>query len=329
MCHYKHLTLEERELLLKYTSMGYSLTETAAEMCRSKSTISRELKRNSIAKGYLPSAAQKKYRDRRRTCRPRKKLSDPELYAYVKARFLEDQWSPEEIDGRLKYENSQFSISYSTIYRAIYAHMFDDEKLSHGARGVIRRLRHKGKSRHTKGYTERRGKIQISHPLDERPDMANSRSRIGDWEADTMVGIKGKACLVTLVDRKSRYLVGGKAAGKRSRPVADVMIKTLKGLPLETITPDRGKEFSSHADVTKALDEVQFYFPKPYHSWERGTNENTNGLLREYFPKSRDISDISETYIQEMFNKLNRRPRKCLGYKTPFEVFHSVSLHMT
>ena len=98
---------------------------------------------------------------------------------------------------------------------------------------------------------------------------------------------------------------------------------------LKTITPDRGKEFSTHADVTEALDKVQFYFPKPYHSWERGTNENTNGLLREYFPKNRDFSDISDTFIQEMFDKLNKRPRKCLGYRTPYEVFYSTSLHLT
>lgn len=329
MCHYKHLTLEDREKLLKYQAKGYSITAIAKELGRDKSTISRELKRNTTKGEYLPLAAQKKYEKRRHACRPRKKLSDPALYAYVKARFLEDQWSPEEIEGRLKYENSALKISYSTIYRAIYSKMFDEKGLSHGNRGAVRKLRHRGKSRHKKGYVERRGKIQISHPIEERPEEANNRSRIGDWEADTVAGVTGKACLVTLVDRKSRFLVGGKASIKKAKPVADVMISALKGLPLETITPDRGKEFTTHADVTEALDKVQFYFPKPYHSWERGTNENTNGLLREYFPKNRDISDISDNYIQDMFNKLNKRPRKCLGFRTPFEVFYSVSLHLT
>ena len=148
------------------------------------------------------------------------------------------------------------------------------------------------------------------------------------WEGDTVAGVKGKACLVTLVDRKSRYLVGGKADAKKADAVNAVMIQALQNEPLRSITPDRGKEFAKHAEVTAALDQVQFYFPLPHHPWERGTNENTNGLLREYFPKGKDLSDIPDSYIQKKFDELNKRPRKCLGYRTPFEVYHSKVLHL-
>lgn len=329
MNHHKHLTLEDREKILKYHSMGYSLSRIAEILCSNKSTISRELNRNSDKDGYFPNRAENKYLSRRQKCRPKKLLEDSELYAYVKDKFLNEQWSPEKIDGRLKLEKSKWSISYSTIYRAIYDRMFDEPHLSSGNRGAIRKLRHRGKSRHTKGYVERRGQIVISHDIDERPAVANERSRLGDWEGDTVAGITGKACLVTLVDRKSRFLIGGKASEKKAEQVNKVMIASLKGQPCETITPDRGKEFAKHTVVTEALEKVQFYFPKPHHPWQRGTNENTNGLLREYFPKGRDLTDVSEEYIQKMYDKLNKRPRKCLGYKTPYEVYYSTVLQLT
>ena len=242
-------------------------------------------------------------------------MEDSELYAYVKDKFLNEQWSPEEIDGRLKLEKSKWSTSYSTIYRAIYDRMFDEPHLSSGNRGAIRKLRHRGKSRHTKGYVERRGQIVISHDIDERPAVANERSRLGDWEGDTVAGITGKACLVTLVDRKSRFLIGGKASEKKAEQVNKVMIASLKGQPCETITPDRGKEFAKHTVVTEALEKVQFYFPKPHHPWQRGTNENTNGLLREYFPKGRDLTDVSEEYIQKCMTSLIRDLENVLDIK--------------
>ncbi len=255
-------------------------------------------------------------------------LDDPVIYHYVAERFLEEQWSPEEIQGRLILEKAKFKISYATIYRAIYDGMFNEPNLSHGNRGAIRKLRHRGKSRHTKDYVEKRGKIQISHEIDERPEAANKRSRLGDWEGDTVAGVTGKACLVTLVDRKSRYLVRGKAAIKKADEVNQVIIDSLRGQPLESITPDRGKEFSKHTKVTEELDEVQFYFPRPHHPWQRGTNENTNGLLREYFPKGKDLTAVEDEYIKQVFDKLNKRPRKCLGFKTPYEIYHDTELHL-
>ncbi|MDD5793014.1 MAG: IS30 family transposase [Erysipelotrichaceae bacterium] len=171
-------------------------------------------------------------------------------------------------------------------------------------------------------------KIQISNELKDRPEEANNRLRLGDWEGDTVAVAKGKACLVTYVDRRSRFLKCAKIRRKGSCHVKEATIKLLKNEPLCTIAPDRGKEFSSHAEITEELDQVQFYFPYPQHPWDRGTNENTNGLLREYFPKGMDITGIPEEYIQEKVDELNKRPRKCLGFKTPYEVYYSETLHL-
>ena len=150
MCHYKHLTLEEREKLLYFSAQGYSVTEIAEELKRNKSTISRELRRNRDGKLYLPAKAQQMYSKRRKSCHPRKRLDDPALFQTVKEKFLEHRWSPEQIAGRLAIERKGSIISYATIYRAIYSGMFDMERRSHGRRGVVRKLRHRGKARHTK-----------------------------------------------------------------------------------------------------------------------------------------------------------------------------------
>ena len=331
MSHYKHITPDEREKILLLSSQCYSITYIANSLGRNKSTISRELSRNSNRGEYSAVAAQAAYLKRRKNCRPKKKLEDPVIFEKVREKFLNHQWSPEEISGRLRLENTDFSISYSTIYRGIYAGMFDSpqERRSHGNRGAIRKLRHRGKTRHTKDHTENRGKIVISNELKDRPYEANDRTRIGDWEGDTVLGKRDGTCLVTLVDRKSRFLLSRKSGKKASEYVRDAVILCLKDQPLFSITPDRGKEFARHAEISEALNGVQFYFPLPRHPWQRGTNENTNGLLREYFPKGTDFSKISDEYIQIKVDELNKRPRKCLGYLTPYEVFYSISLHLT
>lgn len=328
MSHHKHLTIEEREKILYFLAKGYTISKIATELNRHKSTISRELKRNSSAKGYFPSSAQRRYNKRRKACGPKRKLADPVLLSKVKDLILNHQWSPEQISNRMKLEET-YQISTNTIYRAIYSGYLESVKLSHGARGIVRKLRHRGKRRHCRNIPETRGKIKISNPIAERPVSAENRSRKGHWEGDTVLGKIGKACLVTLVDRKSRYLVGGKALRKSADCVSAVMIESLKNHPKRSITPDRGKEFSMHEDVTAALGGTPFYFPLPHHPWQRGTNENTNGLLREYFPKGVDISGFTNEDIQRKFDELNKRPRKCLGYKTPFEIFFSKSLHLT
>lgn len=330
MSHYKHLTPEEREIILVLYSYHCNIQYIANCIDRDRSTIYRELKRNTIHKYYSATAAQAAYEHRRLKCRPKKKLSDPETYEEVKKLFLDHQWSPEEISGRIALEKPELSVSYTTIYRGIYSGLFNAELAdgSDGIRSAKRKLRHKGKTRRRSNQAEKRGKIIISHDIDERPQAANDRFRIGDWEGDTVIGKRDGQCLVTLADRMSRFLLCRKAENKDSNYVTDVMINCLNGQPLHTITPDRGKEFAKHADVSAALNNVQFYFPQPGQPWQRGTNENTNGLLREYFPKGTDLSKYSDDYIQSKVDELNKRPRKCLGYLTPYEVYFSTVLHL-
>ena len=328
MGHYKHLSTIEREIILCGITKGLSISKISKELGRNKSTISRELKRNTCTESYSPSKAQKLYSNRRRICCPRKKLSNQVVYNLVKEKFLQQQWSPQQISERIRLEKPEYFVSFNTIYRGIYSGMFDSKPLSHGEKGAKRHLRHKGKPRRRKGNDEKRGKIPITNNIADRPKEANERTRIGDWEADTVLGKPGKACLVTLDDRKSRFLICKKAAGKKAPIIKDVMIHALENERVETITPDRGKEFAEHGAVTKHLGGKQFYFPLPHHPWQRGTNENTNGLLREYFPKRKDITNYSDEYIAAVTDKINKRPRKCLGYKTPFEVYYSKTLHL-
>ena len=330
MNHYHHLTLLEREKILFFSGKGYSLSRIAEELGRSKATISRELRRNSQREEYIPLIAEQKYEKRRKKCRRRKRLADPVLYELVREKFLEQQWSPEQIEGRLRLENYPDPPSYKTIYRAIYAGMFDtkEQKRSEGNRGMRRRLRHRGKPRKNKNPDSRRGKMTISHSIEDRPEAANTRSRFGDWEADTVQGKAKGPRLVTLVDRKSRYLLCKKVPTERMDEVAQAMIACLEGYPCESITPDRGKEFSRHGKVTEATG-AEFYFALPRHPWQRGTNENTNGLLREYFPKKTDLANVSDKEVQVVEDKLNLRPRKCLGYLSPFEVLFQSPLHLT
>ena len=335
MSHYQHLSISEREKILVLRTEGKSLRSIATELVRCVSTVSREIKRNGLSdQSYSAVEAQKQYIHRRKKCRRHKLLSNSSLKETVMRLFLEEQWSPEQIASRLAYENNAVRLSYATIYRAIYAGLFDtpEQRRSEGNRGAIRKLRHRGKTRRRKGTEETRGKIVISNRIQQRPEEADSRKIIGHWEADTLAGKTGSACLVTITDRCSRYLLAGKVGKRYSALVADEMISLLSALPKKkrrTITPDRGKEFAKHPTVTKALDGIQFYFSDPHAPWQRGTNENTNGLLREYLPKAFDIALSSKDDITDFVRTLNFRPRKCLGWKTPHEVFFNISLHLT
>ena len=327
---YQHLTTGERERIFVMHEQGETLEVIGRELKRSPSTISRELNRNSQHGLYSPSEATRLYAARKQKCGRKRVFTDTKIFDVVKHFFLEEQWSPEEIDQRLKHEKSSYQVSYNTIYRAIYRGDFNETGLSHGNRGAVRKLRHRGKTRHTKGHIERRGKIQISNTIHERPLAADDRTEIGHWELDTVTGKTGKACAVTMVDRYSRFCLIGKADKKKSAEVAQIVLALTAKLPIKdvkTITPDRGKEFAKHVEITEETG-IEFYFPDPHAPWQRGTNENTNNLLREYLPKSQDMSDIPAPEFAEYAHKLNTRPKKCLGWRTPYEVFYNETLHL-
>ena len=331
MCLYTHLTIEERECLLILLKNGKNITEISKLMGRSKSTISRELKRNSTPEGYSCLQADAKYHERRKQCRRHRLFENEAMKAKVLELFLERQWSPEQIANRLKIEGSSFQVSYSTIYRAIYDHTLEPAPLPRCQRGLARQLRHKGRTRHKKGHEENRGKFPVSHSIQERPQEADERKVIGYIESDTMLGKHASECLVTNVDMASRFLIAKKVPKKQSILVSNCMIEMFKEFPkgvIKSFTPDRGNEFKKHALVTKELG-VEFYFPPAHAPWYRGSNENTNGLLREYFPKGFDFSRVTDDEIQQIVLTLNTRPRKCLNWKTPFELFFNKSLHLT
>lgn len=321
MRHHEHLTLEEREEIMCLTRQGETVSAIAAAIGRDKATISRELSRNMCAKGtpseyYRASTAQRRYEQRRQRCRRCRILDDVDVLSLVGAKLLEEQWSPEQIEGRLRYEGGP-KISDSTIYRGIAKGSFDGLI---GGRKASCRLRRKGRKRKG-GHEERRGKIQISHGIDERPTEAEERLRLGDWEGDTVAGRKGGSCLVTLVDRKSGFLEGGKSLKKRAEPVARVMKRKLRYQPHHSVTLDRDKEFAAHAAMTEELD-AEFYFALRHHPWQRGTNENTNGLLHDYFPKGCSLDDVSMKEVRwstvsstegHASAEATERPTKCIA----------------
>lgn len=322
MSHHTHLTLREREDIMMMRRDGRGVSDIARAIGRDKSTVSREIRRNSCARFYRASTAQRRCAERRLACRRRRVLDDGAVFALVADKFLNERWSPEQIEGRLALELGASPVSDTTIYRGIHAGRFDG---CIGGRKAKRRLRHRGKRR--RHPSERRGKIRASHEISERPQAAEDRSEPGHWEGDTVAGKAGGACLLTLVDRSDGFLVGGKLRRKSAECVLAKMPRALRGQPLASVTLDRGKEFASHAQVTEELG-VEFYFALPHHPWQRGTNENTNGLLREYFPKGKSLSGVSERLVQEVYDKLNRRPRKRLGYRTPYEVHCSETLQL-
>ena len=326
MSHYTHLTITEREDIMILHKAGHSIGYIASVLNRSKSTISRELKRNSFNTGrgrtYRASTAQKHYEHRRENSVRKKLLDQSELRDLVIC-LIELHWSPEQIQGRLKLEHGKHIISTATIYRAIDQRILITPDTKNTKRGLKSKLRHKGKRRHRQGEEERRGKIPNTRSIVERPAEVEERKRLGDWEGDTVVGRGAGACLVTLVDRMSKYLEGGRANAHTKDAVRDVEIKVLsKQEHVNTVTLDRGKEFAAFAEVEEVID-VMFYFALPHHPWQRGTNENTNGLLREYFPKGTDFANVSDEEIALVYDAINNRPRKSLGYRTPFEVHYS------
>lgn len=240
MGHHVHLTLSEREDIMMMRRDGKGVCEIARAIGRDKSTVSRELKRNSCERFYRAPTAQRRYSERRLACRRPAILDGESVLALVGDKFLDEQWSPGQIEGRLALELGASPVSDTTVYRAIRSGRFDARI---GGRKAAKRLLHRGKRR--RGLSERRGKIKVSHEISERPAAADGRSEPGHWEGDTVAGRAGGACLLTLVDRRDGFLVGGKCRRKTAACVRAKMPKALEGQPLKSVTLDRGKEFSA------------------------------------------------------------------------------------
>ena len=316
---YTQLTQEERYQIYILKKAEYSQAEIAELLERDKSTISRELRRNRGLKGYRPRQAHNlALRRRYDTAHPR---IGSKVWQLVEA-LIRDEWSPEQVVGRVEMEQG-VSISHEWIYQYVYA-----DKRSGGE--LYRFLRCQKVRRKRYGAYSRRGCIPNQISIDERPAIVDSRRRFGDWEGDTVIGKGHRGALVTLVERKSLYTAIQSVLHKTAEAVRDAVVDGLTPHidRVHTITYDNGREFTDHEGMASDLD-ARIYFAHPYASWERGLNENTNGLIRQYFPKHRDLTTVTQREIEKAMNKLNHRPRKSLGFRTPFEVFFNTRTSLT
>ena len=321
--HYSHLTWKERYVISHLKVAGFSLREIGRRLGRDHTTIGREIKRNGPRYPggvYWYDFTHPKAVERRHQARHHRRHNQIRLVAYVEAK-LKLEWSPEAIGARLKLDypdDKEMRISHETIYRWAY--------LDAGQGGDLfsrLRRRHK-KRRRQKRYGSGQRFIPGRVSIDERPTIVNRRERFGDWEGDTMEGAKGTGGLATHVERKSRYLMAAKLADKKAATMTAQSINSFWKIPKalrQTLTLDNGKEFSQFKEL-EAKTGLAIYFADPYAAWQRGTNENTNGLLRQYFPKGADFRTISKEELDIVVKKLNNRPRKCLNYQSPHEVFH-------
>ena len=313
MKKYKKLTLELRYQIFAYKNENYTQSKIAELIGVNKSTISRELKRNSNNNYYSAEQAQIKASSRDKFKKRYKKLTN-KLKLKI-GTMLRDGYSPIQLTGRLQLKN-KISISHETIYRYIYANQDSGGRL-------YKFLRHQNKK-----YTKRssqyksRGKIKNRINISKRPKVVEAKTRFGDFEVDTIIGKDHKGAIVTLVDRKSKYTLMKIVKSKHADVVTKAIIELLHPIKhlVHTITADNGKEFSYHEKVAKALD-IDFYFCDPYSSWQRGLNEHTNGLIREYIPKKSKFDTVNRTQIVMIQNRLNNRPRKILKFYTPNEIF--------
>lgn len=314
---YEHLNIDERENILKMRAEQKSMRQIGEELGRDAGTISRELRRNvSSTCDYKPHLAQRYYEQRREESKqPYRLEQDRRLFNYVQ-KGLKRYWSPEQISGTLEKDYAKV-ISPVTIYSWVYRN-----RVEGGGFYKYLRLSHRWRRRRRIGV-DHRGQMPHRRMIDKRPRIVNERKRTGDWESDTLEGQKGYGLLATHVERKSRYTVAVKVKDKYADTVTGATVRAMKKLPPEkvkTMTFDNGKEFAGFKDLERGLG-MRSYFANPYHSWERGTNENTNGLLRQFFPKGTNFALVRQAQVDKVIRMLNNRPRKCLNYRTPTEVF--------
>jgi IS30 family transposase len=318
MRKYRQLTDEDRIEIYAMNQAGKQQNMMAAALGVAASTISRELARNTGLRGYRPKQAQQKALHRRFNARKAVKMT-PETIAYIEQKLSEEH-SPEQISERMKMDPGWSGPTVS--HERIYQHIWRDKA---GGGLLYKQLRIGGTKQRRKRRNSRdlRGTIKNRVGIDERPAIVERKIRIGDWEGDTVVGKDHQGALVTLVDRKSKLTLIGKVNRYTAEAVEKTIVDLMELLPRRsyTLTVDNGKEFASHKSVATALG-INVYFADPYCSWQRGLNENTNGLIRQYVPKGSDIRILTDEQIEHIMNRLNNRPRKSLGFLTPNEVFY-------
>ena len=323
---YRHLSLDERDRITEMKSDGMSLRAIAKELGRSPSTLSRELKRNATSsyKLYLSHRAHDRAVARKKDSGKRPRLKNEQIVSYVREKLDED-WSPEIIANKIAQNIQGASISHEAIYQYIYHPKTEDREVLIAS--LVRG--HRKRKKKGIGRKERKTKIPNRISINERPDFVDNRSRYGHWEGDSLISRMSLAALNSLVERKSRYTFLTLLGRKTAEQTTQAVIARLGALPekaRQSLTFDNGTENSGHEEITEAIG-ISCYFADPYCSWQRGSNEQVNGMVRRYFPKGTDFSKITAEQVAWVESRINNRPRKCLGYKTPAEVYAVALAH--
>jgi IS30 family transposase len=314
--NYHQITREERYTISALRKQGYRMSEIAAVLGRHRSSVYREIKRNQCNdKGYRPFKADSRTRGRRSRSR-RNKQFEARDFALIES-LLRLDWSPEQVSCYLK-RVKLLNISHETIYLYVWADMEDGGNLYTRLRGALKQRRKRY------GAYDSRGRLAGKRHISERPEDVESRETFGHWEIDTVLGKGSRDCIVTLVERKTRYTLIGKLKARTIDQLNARLLQIIKRhrKSIKTITADNGTEFHGYKSIEKKTG-VKFYFATPHHSWERGTNENTNGLIRQYLPKSKSMASLNQHQCNAIAAKLNTRPRKTLGFLTPEECVYA------
>jgi IS30 family transposase len=315
MKKYRRINNEDRCQIYALSKQGSSQQSIAELLGISQSAVSRELSRNRGKRGYRFKQAEAKALSRQ-TVRSKPRKLTGRLRYRIETKLRSQRWSPEQISGWLGEQN--ISLSHESIYRVIWQDKRDGGDL-------WQCLRRRGKRYNKRaGKTAGRGLIPNRIDISERPKIVDRKTRVGDWEGDTVVSAGHKGGILTLVERKTKLTKIAKLPRATSVATSKAAVRRLRPVDgfVHTITFDNGKEFAAHQDIASALD-AKIFFATPYHAWERGLNENTNGLIRDFFPKGTDFSTITAAEIAKVERLLNSRPRKCLGFRSPKEVFNS------
>ncbi len=316
---YSHLSITERSQLALLHRLGWSTRAIATELHRHHSTIARELSRGTEEGDYQAETAHDSYKQRRRQSIPCGKWT-PERGSFL-AEKLTQTWSPEQIAGRMSQDCPEQKISFKTIYRWLYQGLL--------VKGNTTVLRHKGKRRSPR---ETRGRFNVGKSIQQRPKEVRKRESFGHWELDTVVSSRGKskACVATFAERKTRLYLAVKMPDRTASSLEKAFRVIASSFPtgaFQTATVDRSKEFACYERLESEHD-LDIYFADPYSSWQRGTNENANGLLRDFFPKGKDFAEVTTEELVQALQLINNRPRKCLGWRTAHESFMEAVSHL-